>query len=184
MDAGLRGPSRTALMAAMGRALHRDGPPPHVLDDWMAADLAGEEGRAILASMLANAPADRMHAFQAWSAVRSRFVEDFVESAVVAGISHRALRTGDTRRLSHDQPPNVLDENGRGLLAEVSGTAAKYGEPFISLFRRDQIEQLLVEHGFDSVVHFGAEEAVSRYFGGKDVGVPDVQRLVTAAVAG
>ena len=68
-------------MAAMGRALHRDGPPPHVLDDWMAADLAGEEGRAILDGMLANAPPDRMHAFQVWTAVRSRFVEDFVESA-------------------------------------------------------------------------------------------------------
>jgi O-methyltransferase involved in polyketide biosynthesis len=85
VNSGLRGPSGTALMAAMGRALHRDGPPPHVLDDWMAADLAGEEGRAILDGTLANAPPDRMHAFQAWTAVRSRFVEDFVESAAAAG---------------------------------------------------------------------------------------------------
>jgi methyltransferase (TIGR00027 family) len=285
VDAGLRGPSRTALMAAMARALHRDGLPPHVLDDWMAADLAGDEGRAILDGMLANAPPDRMHAFQVWSAVRCRFVEDFVESAVAAGISqyvmlgagldsfayrhadllerltvfevdHPFSQAWKRRRLdelgimlpsnvvfaavdfetqslsdalvasgfapdkpaviswigvtmylahesivatldtiarwaprtravlSYDQPPDVLDEKGRGLLAEVSGTAAKYGEPFISLFRRDEIEQLLVGHGFDSVVHFGAEEAEVRYFGGKDVGVPDVQRLVTAVVAG
>ena len=35
-----------------------------------------------------------------------------------------------------------------------------------------------------SVAHFGAEEAAVRYFGGKDVGVPDVQRLVTDVVAG
>lgn len=272
-------------MAAMGRALHRDGPPPHVLDDWMAADLAGEEGRVILDRMLANAPPDRMHAFQVWTAVRSRFVEDFVESAVTAGVSqyvmlgagldsfayrHAGLldrltifevdhpfsqawkrrrldelgitlpdnvvfaavdfqtqslsealvasgfaldrpavvswigvtmylarasieatldtiaccAAGTRAVLSYDQPPDVLDERNRAILAEVSGTAARYGEPFISLFRQDEIEELLVEYGFGSVARFGAEEAVVRYFGGKDVGVPDVQRLVTAVVAG
>jgi methyltransferase (TIGR00027 family) len=271
-------------MAAMGRALHRDGPPPHILDDWMAADLAGEEGRAILDNMRANVTPDRLHAFQAWTAVRTRFVEDFVESAVAAGISqymvlgagidsfayrhadllerltifevdHPFSQAWKRRRLAelhitlpqnlvfaavdfetqslrdalqasgfaldqravvswigvtmylargaidatldtvascgpgtrivltYDQPSDVLDEKGRALLADVSGTAAKYGEPFVSLFRRDEIERLLVEHGFDSVTHFGAEEAVRRYFGGTDVGVPDVQRLVTAVVA-
>jgi methyltransferase (TIGR00027 family) len=285
MDTGLRGPSRTALMAAMGRALHRDGPPPHVLDDWMATSLAGEEGRAILDNMLANAPPDRMRAFQAWTAVRSRFVEDFVESAVAAGISqyvilgagldsfayrhpdllerltifevdHPFSQAWKRRRLeelhiplhhnvvfaavdfetqslsdvlmaagfssdqravvswtgvtmylarpaidatldivaswaagtcvvlSYDQPPGVLDDKGRALLADVSSTAAKYGEPFVSLFRRDEMEGLLVEHGFDSIAHFGAEDAVHNYFRGTDVRIPDVQRLVTAVVAG
>ena len=46
------------------------------------------------------------------------------------------------------------------------------------------MEGLLVEHGFDSVVHFGAEDAVRDYFLGTDVRIPDVQRLVTAVVAG
>lgn len=284
MDAGLRGPSRTALMAAMGRSLHRDGPPPHILDDWMAADLAGEEGRAILDNMRANVTPDRLHAFQAWTAVRSRFVEDFVDSAVAAGVSqyvvlgagidsfayrradliecltifevdhplsqawklnrldelhftlprnvvfaavdfetqslgaalkasgfgfdkravvswigvtmylaseaiHATLDTvascaqGTRLVLTYDQPPDVLDKRGRALLADVSGTAARYGEPFVSLFRRNEMERLLVEHGFDSVTHFGAKDAVQRYFGGTDVGMPDVQRLVTAVVA-
>ncbi len=250
----------------------------------MAADFAGEDGRAILDNMRANVTPDRLHAFQAWSAVRSRFVEDFVESAVAAGVSqyvmlgagidsfayrhtdllerltifevdhlfsqawkrHRldelhiplphnvvfaavdfetqslrdALKASgfalDQRAvvswigvtmylareaidatldsvascapgtgivLTYDQPPNVLDEKGRALLADVSGTAANYGEPFVSLFRRDEIERLLVEHGFHSVTHFGAEEASRRYFGATDVGIPDVQRLVMAVVA-
>jgi methyltransferase (TIGR00027 family) len=105
--------------------------------------------------------------------------------SIVATLDTIARCAPGTRAvLSYDQPPDVLNEKGRGLLAEVSGTAAKYGEPFISLFRRDEIEQLLVGHGFDSVAHFGAEEAAVRYFGGKDVGVPDVQRLVTVVVAG
>jgi methyltransferase (TIGR00027 family) len=271
-------------MAAMGRALHRDGPPPHILDDWMAADLAGDEGRAILDGMRANVTPDRLHAFQAWTAARSRFVEDFVESAISAVISqyvilgagidsfayrhnelldrltifevdhplsqawkrHRldelhvtppanvvfaavdfetqslgaALDASGFKRderavvswigvtmylaleaidatlgivagwapgtqivLTIDQPPEVLDEKGRALLADVSGTAAKFGEPFISLFRRDEIERLLVEHGFEGVAHFGAPDAMRRYFGGAEVGMPDVQRLVTAIVA-
>ena len=103
-------------MAAMGRALHRDGPGPHVLDDWMAADLAGEEGRAILDEMRANVTPDRLNAF-------------------------------------------------------------------VSLFHRDEIERLLVGHGFDAVTDFGAEDAVRSYFGGGDAGMTDVQRLATAAVA-
>ena len=82
-----------------------------------------------------------------------------------------SLPTCSTRRVAGSSPT-------------VSGTAAKYGEPFISLFRRDEIEQLLVEHGFDSIGHFGAPEAAVRYFGGNDLGVPDVQRLVTAVLVG
>ena len=271
-------------MAAMGRAVHRDGPPPHILDDWLAADLAGVEGRAILDNMHAYVTPDRLQAFQAWTAVRTRFVEDFVESAGAAGarqyvvlgagldsfayrhsellkrltifeVDHPFSQAWKRRRLAelhitppdnvmfvavdfetqslrdalkasgfasdqravvswigvtmylareaigatldtvagcapgtrialtYDQPPYVLDEKARALLADVSATAAKYGEPFVSLFRWDEIERLLIEHGFDGVTHFGAKEAASRYFGGTDVGMADVQRLVTAVVA-
>jgi hypothetical protein len=60
VDRGLRGPSRTALMAAMGRALHREGPLPHIFDDWLAADLAGEGGRAIVAGMRERSTPERM----------------------------------------------------------------------------------------------------------------------------
>ena len=47
----------------------------------------------------------------------------------------------------------------------------------------DEIERMLVHHGYRSVTHFGVEDAVRRYFGGVDVGMPDVQRLATAVVA-
>lgn len=53
------------------------------------------------------------------------------------------------------------------------------GEPFVSLFPRDEIEPLLVEHGFDGIAHFGRDDAARRYFGGSEVGMPGVQRLVT-----
>jgi methyltransferase (TIGR00027 family) len=284
MDTGPRGPSRTALMAAMGRALHYSGPPPHIFDDWLAADLAGDEGHTILDNLKASVTPDRLNAFQAWTAARSRFVEDFVEDAVADGVSqyvllgagldsfayrhkrllqqltifevdHALSQAWKRRRLdelqiplpqnvvfaavdfetqslrdaleatglavnqravvswigvtmylvreainatlesvaslaagtrivvSFDQPPDALDEKGRALLSDVSGTAAKFGEPFLSLLRRDEIERMLVNYGFSSVTHFGVEDAVRRYFGGVDVGMPDVQRLATAVVA-
>jgi O-methyltransferase involved in polyketide biosynthesis len=85
--------------------------------------------------------------------------------------------------VSFDQPPDVLDDKGRALLTDVSGTAARFGEPFLSLLRRDEIERMLVHHGFSSVTHFGVGGAVRRYFGGVDLGMPDVQRLATAVVA-
>jgi len=66
---------------------------------------------------------------------------------------------------------------GSRLLAEVSGTAAKYGEPSTSVLRRDEIGQLLVEHGLVSVADFGADGAVARYFGDKHVDVLNVQRM-------
>jgi methyltransferase (TIGR00027 family) len=283
VDGGLRGPSRTALMAAMGRAVHREGPPPHILDDWLAADLAGADGREIVAGMQERASPERLHAFQAWTAARSRFVEDFVVAGVDDGIEQyvllgagldsfayrrtdladrltvfevdhplsqawkrdrleelqvpipgnvvfapvdfetMSLRDGlvaagmdvDRRAvvawigvtmylerdaigatlatigtcasgtrlvLSFDQPAEVLDERGRALLADVSGTAAQLGEPFISPLRRDEVERLLAEHGFTAVTHFGTPDATRDYFAGVDIGMPDVQRLATAVV--
>ena len=284
MEHGLQGPSRTAIMAAMGRALHREGPPPHILDDWLAADLAGPEGRAIVEGMRARATPERLRAFQAWTAARSRFVEDFVVRAVDNGITQyvllgagldsfayrradlaervtvfeldhplsqawkrgrlhklgvsiphnvvfgsvdfatQALRDdlltagidfgrrvvvswigvtmyleraaidatlntiagsapGTRLVLSYDQPSDVLDDRGRALLADVSGTAAELGEPFISLLRREEVERLLTGHGFDAVADFGTPDAARDYFSGSDVGMPDVQRLATAVVS-
>ena len=39
-----RGPSRTAVLTAVARALHREEPRPWVIDDYLALGLAGREG--------------------------------------------------------------------------------------------------------------------------------------------
>lgn len=284
MDTTLQAHSRTALMAAMGRAAHRESPAPHVLDDWLAADLAGPEGRAIADAMRQAGPADRYWTFQAWTAARSRFVEDFVIEAADAGIDQyillgagldsfayrhpelaghltvvevdhplsqswkrarlRELHVAEPRNLvfapvdfergslrealikagvafnrpavlswigvtmylatraieatlddiaccapgtrlvlSYDQPPEVLDERGLALLDEVRGAAAELGEPFVTLLRREQMDRLLVRHGFIVVAHFTAPDAQAAYFEGAPMAIPDVQRLATAVVA-
>src|SRR5262245_14018340 len=40
-------PSRTAVLTAVARAVHREEPPPWVLDDDLALDLADVEGLAL-----------------------------------------------------------------------------------------------------------------------------------------
>ena len=41
------GPSRTAVLTAVARSIHREEPPPWVLDDFLALDLTGAEGLAL-----------------------------------------------------------------------------------------------------------------------------------------
>jgi O-methyltransferase involved in polyketide biosynthesis len=44
----LRGPSRTAVLTAAARALHREEPQPWVIDDHLALELAGPDGLMLL----------------------------------------------------------------------------------------------------------------------------------------
>ena len=46
---GSGGPSRTAMLTAAARALHREEPPPWVLDDPVALEFAGESKAPISA---------------------------------------------------------------------------------------------------------------------------------------
>lgn len=271
-------------MTAMGRALHREGPPPHVLDDRLAADLAGEDGRAILDEMRRTFSPEYLLAFQSWIAVRARFVEDLVHRAASGGVHQYVIlgagldsfayrhpqlshvlrvfevdhplsqvwkqqrleelhvplpdnvtfvavdferqslrealeaagfsfnqpaivswigvsmylvrdaieatlnvvatgRPGTQLVLSYNPPPEVLSDSGRALLGAVSGTAASLGEPWISLFRQEEIDQILEQHGFGNITHFGAADAAREYFGGKDRGMPGIQSLAVAILA-
>jgi len=86
-----RGPSKTAVMTAAARALHREDPPPWVLDDHLALELAGEEGVSITQRLRDELSAEDLLTFTRWMSVRSRLVEDVVEPAVAAGIRQYAI---------------------------------------------------------------------------------------------
>jgi len=85
VDEGVRGPSRTAVLTAVARALHREGPQPWVMDDYLALGLAGPEGRALVDRLRAEVPRPHLLAFIRWVCVRARFVEDIVEQAAANG---------------------------------------------------------------------------------------------------
>jgi methyltransferase (TIGR00027 family) len=85
MASGERRASRTAIMTAVVRALHREEPPPLVLDDYLAAPLAGDEGVEIRSQLVGALPPENLQSFSRWVCVRTRYPEDLVERALAAG---------------------------------------------------------------------------------------------------
>jgi methyltransferase (TIGR00027 family) len=81
-----KSPSKTAVMTAAARALHREEPPPWVLDDYLALGLAGDEGLSIVQRLRDVLTAEELLTFGRWMAVRARLVEDVVDRAVDAGV--------------------------------------------------------------------------------------------------
>jgi hypothetical protein len=63
MASGDRPASRTAILTAVARALHREEPPPWVLDDYLAAALVGDEGDEIRAELVAALPVANLLSF-------------------------------------------------------------------------------------------------------------------------
>jgi methyltransferase (TIGR00027 family) len=73
-------------MSAVGRALHGDGPPPRVLNDWLAWDLAGPDGVEMAEALHARLSLGQLLSFSRWTSVRARFVEDLVEATLGDGV--------------------------------------------------------------------------------------------------
>src|SRR5690349_6054225 len=88
---GIQGPSRTAVLTAVARALQREQPQPWVMDDRLALALAGPDGLALLDQLRAEVPRDHLLAFSRWMCVRARFVEDIVEQTAAAGIGQYVI---------------------------------------------------------------------------------------------
>jgi methyltransferase (TIGR00027 family) len=273
------------LLTAAARALHREEPPPWVLDDWLALRLGGEEAVRMSGSLRQQLPVPALLAFTRWVCVRGRLAEDVVESAAAggvgqyvilgAGLDSFAYRRGDLlervrvfevdhpasqqwkrhrlQGLGIDPPATLVyvpvDFEQRGLRdgltaagfdfsapavwswigvtmyltidairatlatiaacpigtcviftynlprAALSGPGlsidttmraivSELGEPMISLFRPDEIEELVRGLGFDEVTHFGPDEVHTRYFAERDdVRFAGAQRMIIATVA-
>ena len=86
-----RRPSRTAVLTAAARALHREEPPPWVLDDPLAIKLAGEDGPVLIERMRTELSHESMLDFTRWVAGRGRFVEDLVEEAAADGVGQYVI---------------------------------------------------------------------------------------------
>ena len=87
----LPGPSRTAVVTAVARALYRDEPGPLILDDDLALALAGEQGLTLAERFRTELPWSDVLAFCRWMCIRSRFTEDLVERAVSRGVEQYVI---------------------------------------------------------------------------------------------
>lgn len=79
------------MLSAVGRALYLEEPPPHVLEDRLAALLAGEQGAELMRELKSEVPEELMATFRRWTTVRTRFTEDAVEQAVASGVRQFAI---------------------------------------------------------------------------------------------
>jgi O-methyltransferase involved in polyketide biosynthesis len=74
------------VLTAAVRALHREEPPPWVLDDELALQLAGGDGDEITRRLRMELPPEDLLAFSRWLCVRARLPEDLVQQGIVLTI--------------------------------------------------------------------------------------------------
>ena len=97
----------------------------------------------------------------------------------------RGFHPGSRLVLTYNLPPAALSGLGSSTDATLAGIAADMGEPFVSLFRPDEIEDVLRRHGYIDIEHFGPDEALATYFAGRhDVHFGGAQRIVAASTPG
>ena len=83
--------------------------------------------------------------------------------------------------MTYNLPESALSGVGKATVSVLSRVVAGMGEPFVSLFRPDEIERVLRRHGYTNIEHFGSDEARSAYFSGRsDVIIASAQRLLSA----
>jgi methyltransferase (TIGR00027 family) len=91
--------------------------------------------------------------------------------------------SGTRIALTYNQPSRVLDDYSARVTSRLSAIATEMGEPFVSLFVPQQIEELLRALGFGDVMHFGTTEARAAYFAPRaDVEIAGAQRIAVGTV--
>jgi len=78
-------------MTAAARALHREEPQPWIIDDYLALELAGPDGLALLDRLRVEVPRPYLRAFSRWVCVRARYPEDLVEQAAASGVGQYVI---------------------------------------------------------------------------------------------
>lgn len=279
-----RPPSQSAMLTAAARALHREEPPPLVLDDWLALPLAGERGEELLERAESLLGRDGILSFSRWVCARARVTEDLVERSMAEGIDqyvilgagldsfayrrsdlasrlrvfevdHPASQAWKRQRLheigvapptnltfvpvdfenetfdsglraagfdfgspavfgwlgvtmyltidairatleavascaagtrialTYNLPLPMVDAMSAHVTQTLSGFIGEGGEPFISLFTVEEIEELMRGVGYASLEHFSPDDAVRAYLPGRpDVRISAAQRVLIAMV--
>ena len=156
-----RPPSRSAALTAAARAVCREDPEGAVLDDSLAADLAGTVGAEMIERARATMTADEVLGFCRWVCVRARFAEDMVEEALdhhveqyvilgagldsyayTRGARHKTLRVFEV-----DHPASQAWKRGR--LRDI-GVPEPLNLAFAPVdFERETLEDGLRGAGFD-----------------------------------
>jgi methyltransferase (TIGR00027 family) len=277
------GPGHTATLAAVGRTFHLASDKP-LIEDHLALGLAGEAGATLHAELTKQLPEASRVAFGLAFAIRARFVEDAVDTAVRDGVGQYVIlgagldsfayrrpdpneclkifevdragaqawkrsrlaeldvsipvsvafvpidhETDDLRAglmdagfdasapaivsamaltqylaqpaiekilnlvgtfapasrliLTYVVPATELSDLAAAGLAWTMSQAEARGEPFVSLFRPGEIDDLIRRNGFARVDHFGPRELIDLYLADQPAAqLTGIERLATASV--
>jgi methyltransferase (TIGR00027 family) len=94
-----------------------------------------------------------------------------------------ALAEGSRLVVTYVVPATELAELAAAGLAWTMSQAEERGEPFLSLFRSDEFDRLLLRSGFARVDQVGPGELVQRYLADRpDAQLTGIERLATAHV--
>jgi methyltransferase (TIGR00027 family) len=146
-------------MTAVVRGLHRQEPPPLVLDDSLAMPLAGEAGISMRELLQAAVDHDDLMAFSRWVCVRSRVAEDVIEQQARVGVDQyvilgAGLDTFAYRGSHPDLRVYEVDHQAtqawkRQRLVEL-GMATPANLVFVEIdFERQGLRDVLKESGFE-----------------------------------
>lgn len=134
MSQALREPSHTAILTAVARDLYRDTSPPTILDDHLAAGLAGEDGAALKLRLARDVTPRLITAFCRWTCVRSRFTEDIVADAIREGVDQYVILGAGLDSFAYRRPELV----DRARVFEVDHPASQ-------AWKRERLRQLGID---------------------------------------
>ena len=90
---------------------------------------------------------------------------------------------GSQIAMTYNQPTAGMDALSRAVTVALGNAIGELGEPFISLFTRDQARELLRQEGFADLRDYGPDEARKDYFQDRPtVPIAGAQRVLMAAV--
>ena len=94
-----------------------------------------------------------------------------------------SLAAGSRLVATYVVPASELTDLAAAGLAWTMSQAEERGEPFLSLFRPDEFDQLLLRSGFARVDQVGPTDLVERYLAGRpDAQLTGIERMATAYV--
>jgi methyltransferase (TIGR00027 family) len=150
--------------------------PPHLV--FVPVDF--EAGRLRLSEELAGAGFNpSAPTMISWLAVTQYLRHEAITDTLT---SLAGLPAGTQLVLTYVVPPDGLTEMEKAGLAWTMKQAADRGEPFLSLFYPQEVEDLLREQGFTDIEHFGPEELRRLYLDDRpNAPISGIERLAVGS---
>src|SRR5438132_1562081 len=174
-------PSRTAIATAAARAAHLHiYATAHIHADDFALKLIGNLDPAQLREAVQRWRTPSPARMCAYFALRQRYSEDKLQQAVERGVRQAILLGAGLDSLALRRPAlaqeiTLVEVEERAFSAAAADESATLGEPWLTYFDPAELEEHLVELGFNAIERLTPQLAVSRYYASQPADVTPVE---------